>query len=53
MDNKELQDELEYLRWFHGNADFGPADCDVRYFMNQKYTNQTGRPVPAGYSDEE
>lgn len=53
MENKELQDELEYLRWFFGAADFGPADGDVRYYLNLDYTKQTGKQVPAGYSDGE
>ncbi len=44
--------ELEYLQWFHGNADFGPADSDVRYYMNEAYTKETGQPVPEGYNEE-
>lgn len=44
--------ELEYLQWFHCNADFGPAESDVRYYLNKQYTEQTGNPVPAGYDEE-
>lgn len=51
--NDAQKAELEYLRWFFGNADFGPADGDVRYYMNERYTKQTGKPVPDGYSNEE
>lgn len=38
--------ELEYLRWFFGNADFGPADSDVRMIMNENFTEKTGMAVP-------
>jgi len=48
----EQKAELEYLQWFYGNADFGPADGDVRYYMNEQYTKRTGNPVPPGYDEE-
>lgn len=50
MENK---DELEYLRWFYNNADFGPAHEDVIYYMNEQYTDDTGDPVPDGYRLDE
>ena len=40
------KEELEYLLWFFSNADFGPADEDVRQLMEQEYTEETGKPVP-------
>lgn len=48
-----LETEVEYLRWFKRNADFGPADSDVHYIMDEQYTEETGRPVPEGWSQEE
>lgn len=45
--------ELEYLRWFYGMADFGPADSDVRHYMNQQFVKETGKSLPDGYEDEE
>lgn len=50
--SEEQREEYEYLQWFYLNADFGPADSDVRYYLNQKYTAETGNQVPEGYSEE-
>jgi hypothetical protein len=44
--------ELEYLRWFAQNADFGPADGDVHYFMQQKFEKETGKSVPENWRYE-
>lgn len=41
--------ELAYLRWFYGNADFGPAEDDVRAMMQSEY-EETGASLPDGYS---
>ncbi len=30
-------EELEYLRHFYAEADFGPADDDVRQMIKQRY----------------
>lgn len=49
----EQKDELEYLKWFRCNADFGPAEGDVVAYMHQLYEKETGKNVPAGWSDEE
>lgn len=48
-----MDDELEFLQWFYAEADFGPADGDVRAWMLERYTNVTGKPVPEGYGYEE
>jgi hypothetical protein len=48
----ERADELEYLIWFFQNADFGPADSDVRLAMNQGFVEATGKALPIGYEDE-
>lgn len=45
--------ELDYLRWFYQNADFGPADSDVRWRLNKQYVAATGNPLPVGYQSEE
>lgn len=46
---RERASELEYLTWFAQNADFGPADSDVRDAMNQQLvkTFQKGGILPA------
>ncbi|MFQ1062188.1 hypothetical protein [Bordetella trematum] len=49
----EQATELEYLRWFYANADFGPAERAVRYYMNQDFTRQTGKGLPDGYKQDE
>lgn len=41
--------ELDYLRFFFNNTDFGPAHEDVVDHINESYTNLVGRPVPEGY----
>ena len=41
--------ELEFLTWFYINADFGPADGDVRSYLREQYEDQTGKQVPPGY----
>jgi hypothetical protein len=41
----ELEAERHYLRWFHANADFGPAETDVIMAMQAEYAKD--RPVPA------
>jgi hypothetical protein len=49
----DIDDELEYLRWFKVNADFGPADSDVHQIMDEQYTKDTGKPVPKDWAQEE
>lgn len=41
----ELESKLAYLRWFHSNADFGPAHSDVVMAMQRAYPGV----VPADY----
>ena len=53
---KQRATELEYLRWFRQNADFGPADGDVQDAMTDAFMKQTGKNLPEGwnyYSDGE
>lgn len=42
--------ELEYLKWFRINADFGPADGDVTDSMNAQFMNETGKLLPEGWN---
>ena len=44
----DADNELKYLRWFYENADFGPADDDVRQIMNAQYVREGG-VIPKGY----
>jgi len=53
MAMNERATELEYLRWFYSNADFGPAEGDVRIYMNQAFVEATGKALPNGYEEEE
>jgi hypothetical protein len=49
----EKATELEYLKWFYSYADFGPAEGDVRNYMNQLFTKKTGKALPEGYERED
>lgn len=44
------KDEYDYLLWFFQNADFGPADTDVRYNLEQYYERTKGVRVPDSLS---
>lgn len=46
----ERATELEYLKWFFQEADFGPADSEVRDIMNEDFMNNTGKNLPEGYN---
>lgn len=45
--------EAEWLTWFAQNADFGPADGDVRQHMREQFEKKTGRLVPRCWRDDE
>lgn len=45
--------ELEYLRWFYSNADFGPADGDVRDILSAEFEKETGKTIPKSYRQHE
>jgi hypothetical protein len=47
---KERATELEWLRWFFENSDFGPADSDVQDAMILMFMNETGKNLPEGYN---
>ncbi len=42
--------ELEYLKWFRCNADFGPADGDVKESMDEMFMEETGKNLPEGWN---
>lgn len=52
LEELEEAEELEYLRWFYKNADFGPADGDVRFYMENDFIKETGKKPPNKYLDE-
>jgi hypothetical protein len=45
---EELQAEIAWLRYFYGEADFGPADDDVRYYIAKDYV-KAGNCLPKDY----
>jgi hypothetical protein len=46
---KDRATELEYLTWFRINADFGPADSDVKLYLDQRFMEETGmHPLQCG-----
>lgn len=46
MNERDL--ELEYLRFFYYNVDLGPAEEDVKEFINSQF-KATGMTIPKGY----
>lgn len=42
--------ELEWLRWFAQNADFGPADSDVRANLKKQFMDKTKKNLPEGWN---
>lgn len=42
--------EAEWLMWFYQNADFGPADSDVRDSLKSQFKRGTGKLLPEGYN---
>ena len=47
---RERASELEYLKWFRLNADFGPADSDVIQGLNERFMRDTGKNLPEGWN---
>ena len=45
----EMENAFAFLEWFFANADFGPADADVRGLMLEQYEEETGNSVPEEY----
>ena len=47
---KQRATEIEWLKWFYSYADFGPADSDVRAYMEDRFRQETGKLLPEGYN---
>ncbi len=47
---RERASELEYLRWFRQECDFGPADADVKEILNKAFMQETGKNLPEGWN---
>ena len=47
---RERASELEYLRWYRINSDFGPAESEVTDKMNQDFIRETGKNIPKGWN---
>ena len=47
---RERATELEYLRWFRHNADFGPASGEVIGIMDRDFMRETGKNLPEGWN---
>lgn len=50
MSEQLTQEEIDFLYWFYINSDFGPAECDVHYIMEDSYKKETGKTVPKSLS---
>ena len=50
--SKPVATELEWLKWFCIEADFGPGDCDVQLGMRENFEKETGKLVPEGWRYE-
>lgn len=48
--SKETATELEYLKWFYCNADFGPSDSEIQDNMKIKFIKYTHKYLPTGYN---
>jgi len=42
--------EHEYLKWFRLNATFGPAEEDIIDDLNERFMNENGKNLPAGWN---
>jgi len=49
-EERERATELEYLKWFRIEADFGPADSGVKEIMNRRFMDETGKNLPEGWN---
>jgi hypothetical protein len=45
--------ELEFLQFFYQQADFGPADEDVRDAIKNSFVRITNMNLPEGYEIED
>ena len=45
--------ELEWLKWFYQNCDFGPAHGSVMEQWKHEFMQETGKALPKGYAVDE
>ena len=51
---EQEREELEYLKFFFQQCDFGPAHEDVVDIINKQYLKKTGKTkLPDGYGRED
>jgi hypothetical protein len=50
---QECASEIEFLRWFYQEVNFGPADRYMRFDLKIKFMESTGKELPKGYGLEE
>lgn len=43
---RERATEVEFLRWFYSNCDFGPAHSDVMDHYQHQFMEETGKNLP-------
>ena len=48
--SRERATELEYFEWFRCEANFGPADSDVKDWMDETFIRETGKNLPEGWN---
>ena len=48
-DLRRSVEELNYLRYFHADCDFGTAHEDIIVTINCGYESETGNEAPEGY----
>lgn len=48
----ETATELEWLKWFFQNADFGPAHGDVMLSLQEQFEEAMKKRVPENYKYE-
>lgn len=48
---KKIATELEFLKWFYMECDFGPSHCDVMANYEQQFQKETGKQLPDGYGE--
>ena len=48
---KEIATELEFLKWFYMECDFGPSHGDEMARMEENFKDETGKELPDGYGE--
>ena len=48
---KKIATELEFLKWFYIECDFGPTHSDEMARMEENFKDETGKELPSGYGE--